>query len=96
MTTRQCNQLTGFKLVRQPTQLTETICCNAIGKGSKETSLTVLCFVCYQAKKKNDKLDDLKQELDMDHHKIPLPDLCKRLGSNVDQVSIYFTSRVKI
>jgi sodium/potassium-transporting ATPase subunit alpha len=37
--------------------------------------------------KKDEKLDNLKQELDLDDHKIPIEELYRRLQSNPDTVS---------
>lgn len=37
--------------------------------------------------KKGDDLDDLKQELDIDHHKVPIEELYRRFQTNLETVS---------
>jgi hypothetical protein len=49
-------------------------------------------FFYFQSRKKakkGDNLDDLKQELDIDYHKISLEELYQRFSTNPDTVSIY-------
>lgn len=41
-----------------------------------------------QAKKKAQDLDNLKQELETDDHKIPMEELCRRLHTSPDTVRI--------
>jgi hypothetical protein len=38
-------------------------------------------------KRKEQNLDNLKQELDIDDHKIPQEELCRRLHTNTETVS---------
>ena len=38
----------------------------------------------YSAKPKQENLNELKQELDIDFHKVPLSDLYQRLGTNAE------------
>jgi len=47
-------------------------------------------------KKKGKNLEELKQELEMDDHKVPVDELCKRYNSDPDKVedaSVYFQNR---
>ena len=38
----------------------------------------------FVAKPEQENLNELKQELDIDFHKIPIEELCKRLGTNLE------------
>jgi hypothetical protein len=42
------------------------------------------------APKKCKNLDSLKQEVEMDEHKVPLEDLCLRFGSDSISVRLFF------
>jgi hypothetical protein len=54
-----------------------------------EFKIIVSSILILQAPKKKEKdLDNLKQELDIDDHKIPLEELFRRLHSNPDTVRI--------
>lgn len=40
----------------------------------------------HKRKKGKGKMDELKQELEMDEHRIPVEELCRRLGTDPDKV----------
>lgn len=44
-----------------------------------------------EQKSKTKDLNALKQELEMDEHKIPIAELYRRLGTNPDTVSVHKT-----
>jgi hypothetical protein len=55
------------------------------------TFLIILFSLYFQSRKKakkGDNLDDLKQELDIDYHKISLEQLFQRFSTNPDTVSM--------
>ena len=41
-------------------------------------------FLSISAKPKQENLNELKQELDIDFHKVTVAELCQRLGTNID------------
>ena len=41
-------------------------------------------FLLSGSKKKNEELDELKKELEIDYHQISLSELCQRLGTNLE------------
>jgi hypothetical protein len=60
-------------------------------------AISVILFSLYfqsrKKAKKGDNLDDLKQELDIDYHKITLEELFQRFSTNPDTVSRTFSKQ---
>ncbi len=64
-------------------------------KNEEAEALTGGGPVSKKKKKKKDKkaeMDELKQELEMDEHRIPIEELYARLGTNPDTVSVAYIS----
>lgn len=59
------------------------------GSDVTASSNTKFSFWASRAAKKKEKMRNLKRELEMDQHKIPLEELCRRLRTNPTTVLLY-------